>query len=135
MNWTMWGISDQRPMTASLKQQQSTSSDIYCAFYWTIRWLNFIYYLIFSFSILTHFQTIFILPLLNHRMTQFHAFSHFFLTFHPYFFTVFNCLKWMNSSFKKLADSSKLNWSRPPLTLCESLMWKRVNFTLHKTII
>ena len=70
--------SDQRPMTASLKQQQSTSSDIYCAFYWTIRWLNFIYYLIFSFSILTHFQTIFILPLLNHWITQFHAFSHFF---------------------------------------------------------
>ena len=25
--------SDQRPMAASLKQQQSTSSDIYCAFY------------------------------------------------------------------------------------------------------
>ena len=38
--------SDQRPMAASLKQQQSTSSDIYCAFYWTTRWLK---------SILSHF--------------------------------------------------------------------------------
>ena len=100
--------SDQRPMAASLKQQQSTSSNIYCAFYWTTGWLNSmyffilslsilthfqsifiepfieppddssLYYLIFSFWILTHFQAIFILPLLNHRMIQFHTFWHFF---------------------------------------------------------